>query len=63
MATDRAAPATAFLRDRWQRIRAGSRGAPDLSRALRDRWDRDVPFDDVPVLTDDYAPTDALLLD
>jgi hypothetical protein len=44
-------------------VRAGSRGAPDLSRALRDRWERDIPFGDVPVLTDDYAPTDALLME
>ncbi len=63
VATDRGAPATAFLRARWQRVRAGSRGAPDLSRALRDRWERDIPFGDVPVLTDDYAPTDALLME
>jgi spermidine synthase len=63
VATDRAAPATPFLQARWREIRAGSRGAPDLSRALRDRWEREVPLDDVPVLTDDYAPTDALLME
>jgi hypothetical protein len=36
---------------------------PDLDRAFRDRWERGLGFDDVPVLTGDYAPTDALLTD
>ena len=36
-------------------------GALD-KEAIRDRFDGDVPQSDVPVLTDDYAPTDALLL-
>jgi hypothetical protein len=33
-----------------------------LTKALRDRWQRDIPIADVPLLTDGYAPTDALLL-
>jgi hypothetical protein len=36
---------------------------PALDNAIADRWTRPVRFDDVPVLTDDYAPTDALLAD
>ena len=35
---------------------------PDLAQPIRDRWAASVPFEDVPLLTDDYAPTDALLL-
>lgn len=30
--------------------------------AIRDRYDREIRTADVPTLTDDYAPTDALLL-
>jgi hypothetical protein len=33
----------------------------DLAPAIRDRYDALIPTRDVPVLTDDYAPTDALL--
>ncbi len=61
VATDAAAPSKAFLRERWAAIRKSSPQAPDLDKAIADRWSRRVPFDDVPVLTDDYAPTDALL--
>jgi spermidine synthase len=62
VATEAPLPAKPFLQSRWSEIRAASSGAPDLTRAIRDRWDRDVRTDDVPLLTDDYAPTDALLL-
>jgi spermidine synthase len=63
VATDAPAPEPSFLGARWQRLRAGHPSAPDLTSAIRDRWARGVPTDDVPLLTDDYAPTDALLLD
>lgn len=63
VATDSAAPSTAFLRERWRAVRDDAPTAPDLDRAIADRWSRSVRFDDVPVLTDDYAPTDALLTD
>lgn len=63
VATDRPAPATRFLAERWRRIRARRSSAPDLERPIRDRLSRPVPLDGVPLLTDDYAPTDALLLD
>ncbi len=61
VATDSAAPTTAFLRQRWREIRKATPTAPALDKAIADRWTRPVRFDDVPVLTDDYAPTDSLL--
>ncbi len=62
VATDGAAPSKAFLAERWAEVRKRAPGAPDLGAAIRDRWDRPLATADVPVLTDDYAPTDALLL-
>jgi hypothetical protein len=35
---------------------------PDLTQRIADRYDRPVSLDGVPTLTDQYAPTDALLL-
>ena len=61
VATDSAAPSTSFLRRRWREIRKTTPTAPKLDNAIARRWARPVRFDDVPVLTDDYAPTDALL--
>lgn len=61
MATEAAAPSKEFLTQRWRELRA-SRPVPDLASAIGDRDDRLVQTRDVPVLTDDYAPTDALLL-
>ena len=63
VATDGAAPTTAFLRQRWKAIRKTTPTAPSLDNRDRRPLDRPVRFDDVPVLTDDYAPTDALLTD
>jgi spermidine synthase len=62
VATEQAAPEKAFLAERWRGIRERSRGAPDLGKAIRDRRDAPVSVVGVPTLTDDYAPTDALLL-
>jgi spermidine synthase len=62
VASEQAAPQRTFLAQRWDEIRAESPTAPDLRRAILDRHDALVPTDDVPLLTDDYAPTDALLL-
>ncbi len=62
VATEQAAPQRAFLAERWEEIRAEAPTAPDLAKPILDRHDELVPTDDVPVLTDDYAPTDALLL-
>jgi spermidine synthase len=62
VATEQAAPQRAFLAQRWEEIRREAPTAPDLRQAILDRHDALVPTGDVPVLTDDYAPTDALLL-
>ena len=40
----------------------GRPGPPISPQPIRDRWQQEVPLADVPLLTDDYAPTDALLL-
>jgi hypothetical protein len=61
VAADSPAPGEGFLAGRWSEIRSRNRGAPDLAAAIRDRRSAAVPTDDVPLLTDDYAPTDALL--
>jgi spermidine synthase len=61
VAGDSPAPDTGFLRRRWDELRRAHPGAPNLRAAIADRWRRHVPTGDVPVLTDDYAPTDALL--
>lgn len=60
--TESAAPSEEFLAERWAEIRREHPQAPELTRQIRDRWDRDIRTADVPLLTDDYAPTDALLL-
>ncbi len=62
VAGEGAAPSKEFLTERWNDVRRRAPGAPDLTAAIRDRVDRPIPTNDVPVLTDDYAPTDALLL-
>jgi hypothetical protein len=62
VATNGAAPDKQFLLGRWRERGPKTAGAPDLVNAIGDRWDKPIPVDDVPVLTDDYAPTDALLL-
>ena len=62
VAGDGAAPSKEFLQERWAELRKESPGAPDLADAIAGRVDEAVSTQDVPVLTDDYAPTDALLL-
>jgi spermidine synthase len=62
VATEQAAPQRVFLAERWEEVRREAPTAPDLRQAILDRHDAFIPTDDVPVLTDDYAPTDALLL-
>jgi spermidine synthase len=62
VATEKGAPEKQFLVERWEQIRARFRTAPDLRRAILDRHDAFIPTRDVPTLTDDYAPTDSLLL-
>lgn len=62
VATEQAAPQRTFLAERWEEIRREAPTAPDLREPILDRHDALIPTGDVPVLTDDYAPTDALLL-
>ena len=62
VATEGASPQPTFLAQRWDELRESAPTAPDLRQAILDRHDALIPTDDVPVLTDDYAPTDALLL-
>ena len=63
VATERAAPSRERLAESWQETRrARAPGAPDLRAAARGRWEADVVTSDVPLLTDGYAPTDALLI-
>jgi spermidine synthase len=62
VATEGAAPQRTFLLERWREIRRRAPGAPDLGKPILDRHDAPIPIEDVPTLTDDYAPTDALLL-
>jgi hypothetical protein len=61
VATESPAIAKPFLLQRWNAIRRAHPSAPSLDRAIGDRRDVRVRTDDVPLLTDDYAPTDALL--
>jgi spermidine synthase len=62
VAADHALPQPDFLLDRWNELRETHPGAPDLTLPIQRRYERFVPTRDVPVLTDDYAPTDALIL-
>ena len=63
VATERAAPSKPRLQEIWNEVRdTRAARAPDLTSAIRNRWERDIPTSDVPLLTDGYAPTDALLL-
>jgi spermidine synthase len=62
VATDGAAPDKAFLQSRWRALRRRFPQAVDLGKAIANRRDGTFPVGDVPTLTDDYAPTDALLL-
>jgi spermidine synthase len=62
VATDKAAPLPAAVVERYSSVRVRAPLAPGLREPILDRHDRDIPTADVPVLTDDYAPTDALLL-
>jgi spermidine synthase len=62
VATEQAAPQPVVLADRWEAVRRETPAAPALEKPIYDRHDAEIPVADVPILTDDYAPTDALLL-
>jgi hypothetical protein len=51
------------LREQWQRLRTKHRSAPDLTDAIAQRHDALIATRDVPILTDAFAPVDALLLE
>ena len=61
VASEGATPAKEVLIDRWSEIREQTPRVVDLEEPIRDRYEGAVPTRDVPILTDDYAPTDALL--
>jgi spermidine synthase len=60
VATESAAPTERVLRQRWEELRTDQ--MPNLDAAIEDRYDRVIPVQDVPTLTDDYAPVDSLLV-
>jgi spermidine synthase len=62
VAGESALPLRPLLADRWEAIRREHPLAPDLRAPILNRRDAPVLVADVPTLTDDYAPTDALLL-
>jgi spermidine synthase len=62
VAAQQALPSRDFLLERWNGLREEHPQAPDLTGAINRRYEKLVPTRDVPILTDDYAPTDALLL-
>jgi spermidine synthase len=62
--TERVAPPRSRLLQTWGEVRATrAPSAPDLTAAVRDRWEGPLPLAGVPLLTDSYAPTDSLLLE
>ena len=62
VASEKPFPEARLLAERWAAVRARTPSAPNLERPILDRHDTAIPVSDVPTLTDDYAPTDALLL-
>lgn len=62
VASEGGLPGQDVLAQSWERLTAGVEAPVDLSGAIASRWKAEVPFADVPLLTDGYAPTDALLV-
>ena len=62
VATDEPVTGRDVLRARWSALRKTHSAAPDLAATIDTRYEASVPVEDVPTLTDDYAPTDALIL-
>ena len=63
VATEQPAAAKSVLLDRWRETRNRTPTYPELRTRIRDRVGSGIEIVDVPTLTDDYAPTDALLVD
>ena len=51
-----------FLQERWRELRRRFTDGRRSEEAIGGRYDRFIPTENVPVLTDDYAPTDALIV-
>jgi spermidine synthase len=62
IASEGGLPAKDVLAQNWQSATARTKAPVDLAGAIDARWEQAVPFADVPLLTDGYAPTDALLV-
>jgi len=62
VATEQPAASKSALLDRWRETRKRSRTFPELRMKIRDRIGS-IAIAGVPTLTDDYAPTDALLVE
>jgi hypothetical protein len=62
VATEQPLAAKSVLLERWRETRKRTRTYPDLRERIRNRVDSGIEIADVPTLTDDYAPTDALLV-
>ncbi len=62
VAREGAAQQRALVVRRWEALRREHPRAPDLRGPILNRRDAPVQVADVPTMTDDYAPTDALLL-
>jgi spermidine synthase len=62
VAGEGALPSRSLLQKRWREVRRRYPTAVDLREAIGGRYDGFIPTENVPVLTDDYAPTDALII-
>jgi spermidine synthase len=62
VAGDGPRPDGAELRANWKQASAGGVHPLELDSAIAARSSRPLPLGDVPTLTDDYAPTDSMLL-
>jgi spermidine synthase len=62
VATEGGLPEKSTLSSNWAELKEASPKAVDLRAAIASRWESPITFDDVPLLTDGYAPTDALLV-
>jgi spermidine synthase len=62
VATEQPLVAKSVLLERWRETRQQTKTYPDVRERISDRVDSGIVIGDVPTLTDDYAPTDSLLV-
>jgi hypothetical protein len=62
VATEQPLAAKSLLLERWRETRKQTPTYPDLRSRIGNRVDSGIDIDGVPTLTDDYAPTDSLLV-